>query len=96
MRNILKISFNIFLLFLFLCIVVYSDAIYLKKFTFDNVKALDKWKKMILSREVKYSLIRQGNEGYIKALSEKACSSLYYRIGFKLKDYPILKWKWRI
>lgn len=96
MRDLRKISVTIFSLFLFLCIVVYSDAIYLKKFTFDNVKALDKWKKMIVSREVKYSLIKQGDEGYIRALSEKACSSLYYRVGFKLKDYPFLKWKWRI
>ncbi|UCD55511.1 MAG: DUF3047 domain-containing protein [Candidatus Omnitrophota bacterium] len=96
MRNIRKISFNIFLLLLFFCIAAYSGVVCLKKFTFDDIKGLDKWKKMILSGEVKYSLIRHGKEGYVKALSEKSCSSLYYRIGFKLKDYSILKWKWKI
>lgn len=51
---------------------------------------------MILNGQVNYILMKQGNNGFVEALSEKACSALYYRIGFKLKEYPILSWKWKV
>ncbi len=84
------------LLLLGLCVAVYSKALYLKKFTFDEEKALKKWKKMVLNGEVEYKLIKAGEKGYIHALSESSCSALYYTVVFRLKSYPILKWKWRI
>ena len=84
------------LLSLCLCLAAHSAAVYLREFTFDEEKSLDKWRKMILNGEVDYTLMKHGNEGYIRAVSEKTCSALYYRIGFKLKDYPVLTWKWRV
>ena len=96
MRKTSKIKFSIIILFLCLCFVAHSAAIYLRKFTFDEEKPLDKWRKMILNGEVNYTLMKYGNEGYVRAFSEKTCSALYYRLKFGLKSYPLLKWKWRV
>jgi hypothetical protein len=98
MRKTLKIKLNIGIVLLFLCLsfAVHSAAVYLREFTFDDENPLDKWQKMILNGEVDYTLVRTGNESYIKAFSEKTCSALYYRIGFRLRDYPILTWKWNV
>lgn len=98
MRKASKINLNIsmVLLSLCLCLAVHSAAVYLREFTFDEEKSLNKWHTMILNGEVDYTLMRHGNEGYIRAFSEKTCSALYYRIGFRLKDYPVLTWKWRV
>ena len=96
MRKTSKIKFSVIILFLCLCLAAHSAAIYLRKFTFDEEKPLDKWRKMILNGEVDYTLVKYGDEGYIRAFSDKTCSALYYRIGFRLKDYPVLTWKWRV
>lgn len=78
-----------------LSLTAYSSIVYLKEFTFDEEKPLVNWNKMILNGEVKYLPIKQGSEGFIRALSNKACSALYYRIKFKLDEYPLLTWKWK-
>lgn len=92
----LKLSIIVVLaLFLYLTVAAYGAALLLKEFTFDEDKALSKWSTMILNGKVNYELIKRGGEGYVEASSNKACSALYYRIGYKLKDYPILSWRWR-
>ena len=91
----LKIKLIIILL-LCLSFAAYSKVTYLKEFTFNEDRALDKWRKVVLNGEVNYELAKSGDEGYVHATSEKTCSALYYRIGFKLQKYPLLKWKWRI
>lgn len=96
MRKTLKIQFAIIALLLCLCFVAYSRVPCLKSFTFDEDDSLDKWKKMILNGEVDYTLVMHDGAGYIQAVSDQACSALYYRIGFNLKEYPLLRWKWRI
>jgi len=83
-------------LFIFLAIAGYPQASYLKEFTFDEPSPLDKWDKMVLNGLVDYRIMRQGVNGFVDALSEKTCSALYYKIGFKLKDYPMLSWKWQV
>ena len=80
----------------FLAITGYSAAAYLKYFNFDEPRPLDKWDKMILNGLVDYKVMRQGGNGFVDALSEKTCSALYYKIGFKLKDYPVLRWEWQV
>ena len=91
----LKIKLIIILL-LCLSFAAYSKVAYLKKFTFNEDKALDKWRKVLLNGEVSYELAKSGDEGYVQAFSEKTCSALYYRIGFRLQKYPFLRWKWQI
>ncbi len=96
MRNILKINPILIIVILWSCLVAHSSLVYFKKFTFDEARALDKWGRMILNGQVEYKLMRQGDNGFVEAISEKNCSALYYRIGFKVNDYPILNWKWRV
>ena len=75
---------------------LYSSMIYLKRFDFNENNALDRWGRMVLNGQVKYELTRHGENGYVEALSEKACSALYYRLGFSLKEYPLVSWKWKV
>ena len=96
MRRSVKIRIAAAVLFLSLCFAARSAVVYLKQFTFDDDKALDKWSKMILNGQVDYLLMKYGSDGFVGAESKSACSALYYRIGFQLKDYPLLNWKWRV
>ena len=95
MSNGLKITLAIVLLAA-LAFTAYSAAPYLKKFTFNEDNALDKWGKMILNGPVEYRLMRYGNNGFVEAISENACSALYYRLRFSVSDYPLLSWRWRV
>jgi len=96
MRKTSKIKLSVIILSLCLCVTAYAAVKCLRSFTFDEDKSLDKWSSMILSGEVEYTLIKAGDDGYVKASSKNACSALYHRVGFKLKDYPTLSWKWRV
>ncbi len=71
-------------------------SVVLKQFTFNENNALDKWSKMVLNGAVDYELIKQGRAGYVQASSDKACSAIYYKIPYNLKDYPLLGWKWKV
>lgn len=93
-KGILKLK--VVILFLGLYCLTHAGVVYLRTFTFDEETTLNDWKKMILNREVEYSLIKQGKVGYIQALSEDACSALYCRVKYKLKDYPSLTWNWMV
>jgi len=73
-----------------------SAVVSLKKFTFEEEHALDKWNMMVLNGKVDYRQMREGGEHFVGALSQKAASALYYRIGFDVREYPVLSWKWRI
>ena len=96
MRKRINIDISIIILVLCLCLSAHSAVVYLREFTFDEEKSLRRWDKMILNGEVDYTLIMHGDDGYIRAFSDKTCSALYHRIGFRLKDYPLLSWKWRV
>jgi hypothetical protein len=92
----LRINLNLTVLILIFSSTIYSSAIYLQQFTFDDDKALTLWKKMILNGEVAYNLMKSGKEGFVQALSEKTCSAIYYRVGYNLQNFPLLSWKWKV
>jgi hypothetical protein len=96
MRMLPKSILSIVATILCSAIVASAAGVYLKEFTFNGDEALKKWNQMILNGEVDYQHVREGDDGYVKAFSEKACSALYYRVGYKLKDYPYLRWQWRV
>lgn len=74
----------------------YASVVYFKKFDFNDDKALNRWEQMVLNGKVKYSLAKDHRNGFVEAYSDKACSALYYRVGFKSKDYPLLSWRWNV
>ncbi len=51
---------------------------------------------MILNGQVDYKVLKVGGDGYVDAISDKTCSAIYYRLGYKLKDYPVLSWSWNV
>jgi len=77
-----------------LALSVYSGIVYLKEFTFDEEKPLANWHKMLLKGEVNYLPIKMAGQGFIRAISNKTCSALYYRINFRLDEYPLMTWRW--
>jgi hypothetical protein len=79
-----------------LSIFAHSGVQHLKEFTFNEDGALTEWEKMILNKEVDYVLAGIGDEGYVQAFSEKACSAIYHRVKYNLDDYPYLKWRWKV
>ncbi|MFA6078798.1 MAG: DUF3047 domain-containing protein [Candidatus Omnitrophota bacterium] len=74
----------------------FATGVVLKQFTFNENDALDQWSKMVLNGAVDYELIKQGRAGYVQAISDKACSAIYYKMPYKVKDYPLLGWKWKV
>ena len=96
MKRALNIHLKVLVLLLCVCAIAHSAVIYLRQFTFDEENALKRWGKMVLNGEVDYKLMKYGDDGYVRAFSDKACSALYRNIGFRLKDYPYMKWKWRV
>lgn len=90
------VAFGLIILFFCLWCVAHASVVYLKTFNFNDGKALNKWKSMIINGKVTYRLVQHDDGGHVNAVSEKACSALYYRIGYKLKEYPYLRWKWRV
>lgn len=96
MLRVIKIKFFAVVLLLLASYAAYSTVAYLQEFTFDEDRALQRWKKMILNGEVTYALMKSGSNGFIEALSEKTSSAIYYRVGYNLEKYPLLSWKWKV
>lgn len=96
MKKTLKTGFIVAFIVLCSFFAISSKEFYLKQFTFNDNKALNKWGRMVLNGESEYRLMKRGNDGYVRAHSDKACSAIYYRIGFNAKNYPFLSWKWRV
>ncbi|MDP2922241.1 MAG: DUF3047 domain-containing protein [Candidatus Omnitrophota bacterium] len=96
MAKISKMKFSIAILLLLVSFTGYCTVAYFQQFTFNEDKALQRWKKMILNGEVTYALMKSGSDGFIQALSEKTSSAIYYRVGYNLAKYPTLSWKWKV
>jgi len=95
MKRFSKIIFVLTGCILVSALVGYSVSTCLKEFNFNDPNPLAKWSRMVLNGQVDYTIVKYGEDSYVNAFSDKTCSALYYRIGFKLKDYPVLSWKWR-
>ena len=93
LKRLLRICPFIFCLF---SLLVFADPVYFKQFTFDDDNDLLKWKKMILNKEVDYLLRWYGAQGFVQASSNGACSALYRRVNYRLTDYPLISWKWKV
>ena len=81
---------------LFSPLVGYSAQLYLKYFDFNEPNPLSEWGRMVLNGQVDYEVMKRAGDGYVQAISDKACSALYYRVGYKLEDYPIISWQWQV
>lgn len=55
-----------------------------------------KWEEKSFKGKTQYQVIREDDQWCIKATSRSAASALYYKINYDLKEYPILKWRWKV
>ena len=55
-----------------------------------------KWEERSLEGKTVYQVTREDAEYCIKATSRASASALYYRIEYDTKEYPILKWRWKV
>lgn len=55
-----------------------------------------RWEKKIFSGETLYTVVRDGDQDCIKAVSAGTASGLVYTIDYSLEEYPFLSWKWKV
>lgn len=68
-----------------------------KKFSFSDESALKEWEEKVFKNKVVYRIEKENGMSYVRALSDKAASALYYRIKLDAKnDRPVVTWKWRV
>jgi len=64
-----------------------------------GVEFPDNWKPLTfkkVARQTAYSLVRDGDTVVLKAISEAAASGLVREISINPRDYPILRWRWKV
>lgn len=49
-----------------------------------------------IPRHTAYSVRTEDENSYLHAEAERSASALVKRSSFRLKDYPVMKWRWRI
>jgi len=55
-----------------------------------------KWEEKSFDGKTEYEVIREGSETCLKATSNASASALYYKIKYDAKEYPVLKWRWKV
>lgn len=66
-----------------------------KWFSFSDKKAMDEWKNKVFKGKTIYWIDEKNNEKFLHSKSEKAASALYHLVNYKVKDFPIIIWRWR-
>ena len=68
-----------------------------KKFSFSDKDALKEWEEKVFKNKVIYRIEKENDLSYVRAISDKSASALYYRIKLDARnDHPVLIWKWRV
>ena len=68
-----------------------------KKFSFSGKDALKEWEEKIFKGKVIYRVEKENDLSYVRAISDKASSALYYKINLDTRNCrPALIWKWRV
>ncbi|MFH1594088.1 MAG: DUF3047 domain-containing protein [Candidatus Omnitrophota bacterium] len=74
-----------------------SDIIeVVKRFPFTEENSLKEWKEKVLKGKVIYEIERGGDLSYVRAMSKKAASALYYKIALDIRKRPVISWRWRV
>jgi hypothetical protein len=68
-----------------------------KLFPFSEDNALKEWEEKIFKGKVVYRIERGKDLSYVRAMSDKAASALYYKIKLDAKrKEPVISWKWNV
>jgi len=69
----------------------------IKKFSFSDDDALKEWEEKIFKNKVLYKIEKENGLSYVRAVSDKAASALYYKIDLDAKNKrPVIMWNWRV
>jgi len=68
-----------------------------KKFSFSEDNALKEWDEKVFKNKVVYRIEKENDLSYVRALSDKASSAMYYTIRLDARnERPVMMWKWRV
>lgn len=55
-----------------------------------------RWEKKSFSGETSYRVVADGNGKVLHARSQGAASGLVFKTEYRLQDYPLLSWRWKV
>ncbi|MFA5085825.1 MAG: DUF3047 domain-containing protein [Candidatus Omnitrophota bacterium] len=69
----------------------------IKDFPFSAANALKEWEEKVFKGKVIYKIEQGQTLSYVRAMSDKTASALYYKLKLdaKKKD-PVISWKWNV
>jgi hypothetical protein len=59
----------------------------------------DGWKPFTFPKKdrlTEYMVVREGGEGFVKAVSARSASAIYREVGADPKEFPYLAWRWKV
>jgi hypothetical protein len=75
----------------------YAKCEIVKTFSFSDNNALKEWEEKVFKGNVEYKIEREGDNSYVRAISDKAASALYFKTKLDPKGrFPMIGWKWRV
>ncbi|GEM_PF-7050362 len=63
---------------------------------FNQKNALSKWEEKVFQGKVTYWIEFQNSSGFVHSLSKGTSSAIFYKIKYKIADYPFISWKWHV
>lgn len=54
------------------------------------------WSDKIFKGKTTYTLVKENDKSVLKANSEKAASGLLKKVKLDTKEYPVLRWSWKV
>jgi hypothetical protein len=68
-----------------------------KAFSFSDEGALKEWDEKVFKNKVLYKVEKEGAQSYVRAVSDKSASALYYKIKLDAKNRrPTIRWRWQV
>ena len=70
-----------------------------KVFFRENFENLDRWEPLTFPKikaHSTYTLVKEGGKTVLKAQSFSSASALVYRRTFNVREYPLLRWRWKV
>ena len=83
---------------LFCCLAVATGAAAGKVLRIDDFEQglSPRWEQKSFSGETSYQVVTEGTGKVLRAQSQGAASGLYFTKEYRLQDYPLLSWRWKV
>jgi len=63
---------------------------------FNQKNSLSKWEEKVFHGKVAYWIEFENKSGFVHSLSKGSASAIFYKIKYKITEYPYVSWKWRV